>query len=74
MAELVPTWPFVVMSEENVVLKNEEKGSSEHVILNRGRETSHIRSPRGKQRLCLVILITASRNSRPVGFRLHPAP
>lgn len=25
MAELIPTWPFVVMSEENVILKKKER-------------------------------------------------
>lgn len=34
MAKLIPAWPFVVMSEENVVLKNKEKGFGKHVILN----------------------------------------
>lgn len=45
MAELIPTWPFVVMSEENVILENKERDFGNHVGLNCKIDNDHIRSP-----------------------------
>lgn len=33
MAELIPTRPFVIMSEENVILQSKEKGFGKHAVL-----------------------------------------
>lgn len=48
MAELIPAWPFVIMSEENVILKNKERGFCKHAVLNSELDTNHIGSPQGK--------------------------
>lgn len=32
MAELIPTRPSVIVSEENVILKNKDKGFGKHTV------------------------------------------
>lgn len=32
MAELIPAWPFVIVPEEYVILKNKEKSSGHHTM------------------------------------------